>query len=149
MQVIKINVHLIFHTKSTGVTMRNDDLDRIHAYIGGTIKSLGGIPIAIGGVNDHVHFLTTMPKTMALTDFVRVIKTESSKWIKQLDRHYEKFAWQEGYGAFSVSPSSIEKTVAYISNQGEHHKKRTFREGVKLFLDAYGIQYDEWYAFED
>ena len=128
--------------------MRENDLERIHAYLGGIINNLGGIPIIVGGIDDHVHILTSLPKTMALTDFVRVIKANSSKWIKQLDGHYSKFSWQEGYGAFSVSPTLIEKTINYIRNQAEHHKKRTFQEEYKLFLEAYGIQYDERFAFE-
>ncbi len=86
---------------------------------------------------------------MALTDFVKVIKADSSKWMKQIDSHYSNFSWQEGYGAFSVSPSLIEKTTNYIRNQAEHHKKRTFREEYKLFLEAYGIQYDERFACEE
>ena len=129
--------------------MLENDLERIHAYLGGIINNLGGIPIIVGGIDDHIHILTSLPKTMALTDFVRVIKADSSKWMKQIDSHYSNFSWQEGYGAFSVSPSLIEKTTNYIRNQAEHHKKRTFREEYKLFLEAYGIQYDERFAFEE
>lgn len=147
--LVKIDIHLIFHTKSQGVKMRENDLGRIHAYMGGIINNLGGIPIIVGGIEDHVHILTSLPKTMALTDFVRVIKADSSKWMKQLDSHYSNFYWQEGYGAFSVSPSLIEKTMNYIRNQAEHHKKRTFRDEYKMFLEAYGIQYDEQFAFEE
>ena len=147
--LVKIDIHLIFHVKSTGVKMRPEDLERIFAYIGGTIKGIGGIPIAIGGITDHVHILTSLPKTMSLTDFVRAIKADSSKWIKSLDLYYSTFMWQEGYGAFSVSPSLTEKTVNYIRGQEEHHRKRTFQDEYKLFLEAYGIQYDERYAFED
>ena len=128
--------------------MHGNDLGRIHAYLGGIINNLGGIPIIVGGIDDHIHILTSLPKTMALTDFVRVIKADSSKWIKQLDGHYSKFSWQEGYGAFSISPTLIEKTTKYIRNQAEHHKKRTFREEYKMFLDAYGIQYNERFVFE-
>ena len=129
--------------------MLENDLGRIHAYMGGIINNLDGIPIIVGGIEDHVHILTSLPKTMALTDFVRVIKADSSKWIKQLDGHYSKFSWQEGYGAFSISPTLIEKTTNYIRNQAEHHKKRTFRDEYKMFLEAYGIQYDERFAFEE
>lgn len=129
--------------------MRKNDLDQIHAYLGGIIKNIGGIPIIIGGINDHVHVLTSLPKTMALADFVRIVKADSSKWIKLLDSHYANFAWQEGYGAFSVSPSLIEKTINYIRNQADHHRKHTFQEEYKRFLDAYGIEYDERFAFEE
>ena len=129
--------------------MRTEDLQRIYRYIGGIIKGLEGIPIEIGGTSNHVHILTSLPKSLALTDFIREIKANSSKWIRQLDTHYTQFAWQDGYEAFSVSPSLLEKTVQYIRSQEEHHKKRSFSEEYRLFLDAYGITYDERYAFGD
>ena len=147
--LVKIDVHLIFHVKNTGIKMRKEDLERIFPYIGGIIKSTEGLPIEIGGMPDHVHILASLPKTMTLTDFVRAIKANSSKWIKSIDACYDTFAWQEGYGAFSVSPSLIDKTVQYIRCQAEHHNKRTFLEEYKLFLEAYGIKYDERYVFED
>lgn len=147
--LVKINIHLIFHVKSTGVKMREEDLDRIFAYIGGTIRSIEGAPIQIGGMPDHVHILASLPKTMSLADFVRTIKAHSSKWIKTLNDSYQTFAWQEGYGAFSVSPTLLNKTIRYIQGQSEHHKKRTFIEEYKLFLEAYGIDYDERFAFTD
>ena len=145
--LVKIDIHLIFHVKSSGVKMQSEDLQRIFAYIGGIIKGIGELPMAIGGMPDHVHILTSLPKSMSLADFVRAIKADTSRWIKTGAPCYAAFAWQEGYGAFSVSPSIIEKTVKYIQGQAEHHKKRTFKEEYKLFLEAYGIQYDERYAF--
>ena len=129
--------------------MREEDLERIFAYIGGTIRSIEGAPIQVGGIQDHVHILASLPKTMSLADFVRTIKAHSSKWIKTLDDSYQTFAWQEGYGAFSVSPTLLNKTIGYILGQTEHHKKRTFIEEYKLFLEAYGIDYDERFAFKD
>ena len=147
--LVKINIHLIFHVKSTGVNMRSEDLPRIFQYIGGVIKGMNGIPIEIGGTCNHVHILTTFPKTVALTDFVRDIKANTSKWIKEIDTHYSLFSWQDGYGAFSVSPSLLDKTIKYILNQEEHHKKRSFHDEYKLFLEAYGIDYDDRYAFVD
>ena len=129
--------------------MRNEDLPRIFSYIAGIIKGLGGMPIEIGGVKDHVHILASMPKTMSLAEFVRSIKIDSNKWIKSLDRSYIPFTWQDGYGAFSISASQVEKTTQYIQKQAEHHTKHSFNEEYKMFLDAYGIQYDERYAFGD
>ena len=129
--------------------MRENDLPRIFQYIGGIIREMNAIPMEIGGMKDHVHIFMSLPKTVALTDFVRDIKANSSRWIKQIDHYYAPFAWQDGYGAFSVSSSLSEKTVNYIRNQKEHHRKRSFREEYKLFLDAYGIDYDEKYAFSD
>ena len=129
--------------------MRQEYLERIFSYIAGIIKGLEGMPIQIGGVNDHIHILASMPKTISLADFVRSIKIESNKWIKTLDISYIPFAWQDGYGAFSVSASQVEKTAQYIRKQAEHHTKHSFTEEYKMFLDAYGIQYDKRYAFRD
>ena len=129
--------------------MREEDLSHIFAYIGGIIKGIGGLPVEVGGRPDHVHILTSLPKTMSLADFVRAIKANSSKWIKNLSDNYAQFAWQEGYGAFSVSASLSDKTVSYIRGQEEHHKKQSFEEEYRLFLEAYGIQYDEQYALGD
>ena len=143
--LVKIDIHLIFHVKSNGVTMRSDDLPRVFQYIGGVIRGLDAIPIEVGGMPDHVHILTTLPKSKALTDFVRDLKSNSSKWMKTLDSRYKQFAWQDGYGAFSVSPTLIDKTVNYIRGQEEHHKQRTFKDEYKLFLEHYGIDYDEKY----
>ena len=147
--LVKINVHLVFHVKSTGITMREDDLEKVFSYLGGIIRGIGGAPIQIGGMPDHVHILSTLPKTLSLADFVRTIKADSSKWIKTLDDYYQPFAWQEGYGAFSVSPSQMKNTIRYIMRQPEHHKIRTFNEEYRLFLEAYGIEYDERFAFKD
>ena len=144
-----INVHIIFHVKSTGIKILNKDLEKTFAYIGGIINGIGGIPIEIGGITDHIHILASLPKNMSLSDFVRTVKSDSSRWIKTIDKYYNKFLWQEGYGAFSVSSSSVIKTINYIRNQEKHHKTMTFRKEYKLFLEAYGIQYDEKYAFDD
>ena len=141
----KIDIHLIFHVKTTSVPIKTDDLRRAFSYIGGIIKETGGLPLEIGGMPDHIHILTSLPKTVSLSDFVQIIKSNSSKWIKTLGDSYHQFSWQEGYGAFSVSPSLIDKTVKYIRGQEEHHKKRTFKEEYILFLESYGIQYDEKY----
>lgn len=127
----------------------HEDLNRLFAYIGGIINRLDGIPIEIGGMPDHLHILASLPKNMSLADFTRTIKAESSKWIKSLNAYYGGFSWQSGYGAFSVSPSLLGKSVNYIRNQKVHHQKRTFVEEYKMFLEAYGIEYDERYAFSD
>lgn len=146
--LVKIDIHLIFHVKSGSVNMASDDLSRIFAYMGGIIRAIQGIPIEIGGMPDHVHILTSLPKMMSLSDFVRKVKAESSGWIRQLSPAYHQFHWQEGYGAFSVSPSLLDQTIQYIRHQETHHRKRTFNEEYRLFLEAYGIAYDERYAFE-
>ena len=129
--------------------MRDEDLVRVFQYIGGIIRDEGAIPFAIGGVADHIHILMSLPKTAALSDLMRVIKAKSSKWLRRLDSYYEPFSWQDGYGAFSVSPSLMERTKQYILGQAEHHKVKTYHDEYCETLNAYGIDYDEYYAFCD
>lgn len=145
----QLYTHVVFHTKSTGIVMREEDLSRVFEYIGGIIRSEGSIPFAVGGVADHIHILMTLPKTVAMSDFVRVIKAKSSKWLKTVNTYYEPFQWQEGYGAFSVSPSLMERTTKYIFGQAEHHKVKSYHDEYFETLKAYGIEYDERYAFRD
>ena len=147
--LVKIDVHLMFHIKSTGVTMRDEDLPRIFSYIAGIANGIGGTSFAVGGTNDHVHILASLPKTMSVVNFVRTIKSESSKWMKSLDVSYSSFAWQDGYGAFSVSPSVLPKTVKYIKTQAEHHRRRSFADEYRALLVASGVEFDERYAFGD
>ena len=135
-----INIHIIFHTKSnTNCRMKEPDLPRIFQYIGGMIRSLGGYPYIIGGRPDHIHILTTLPVTSGLSDFFRAIKSNSSKWIKNIGSEYHFFAWQEGYGAFSVSQSNKNTVMNYISNQEQHHRTCTAQEEFQQFLIKHGI----------
>lgn len=147
--LVKIDIHIIFHTKSSSVVIRNEDIPLVHKYIGGIIKNIDALPICIGGINDHVHILCSLPKTMTLADFVRSIKANTSRWIKSLDSYYERFEWQSGYGAFSVSPSVLDKTISYINHQEEHHKKQSSRDEYVVFLDAYKIEYNPDYVLSD
>ena len=137
-------MHIMFHTKCTAITMREEDLGRIFDYVGGVIRNINGVSIQVGGRPDHIHILASMPKTMSLAEFVRTIKSNSSKWVKTLDS-----MWQEGYGAFSVSASVLDKTAQYIKFQKAHHRDQTYVDEYKQFLDAYHVEYDERYAFVD
>ena len=141
--LVKNNIHAVFHIKSKGISVSEVDLPRLFAYIGGIINSTDGVTLIVGGRPDHVHVLFSLPQTVALADYMRVIKAKSSHWLKGVSDRYAHFAWQEGYGAFSVSPTLVEKTVKYIANQEEHHRRMTFREEVMRFFEAYGIEYDE------
>ena len=145
----KLNLHIVFHVKRTRIRIRIEDLPTIFKYIGGIISNIGGIPLVVGGISNHIHILAIMPKTMNVTEFVRVIKANSSKWIKTLDDYYESFAWQEGYGAFTVSSSAINVTKQYIENQAKHHHEETVVDEYKRLLNENGIEYDERYIFDD
>lgn len=141
----KLNIHIVFHVKSTGITIRQKDLGQVFAYIGGIIRNVGGYPITVGGITNHIHILATMPKTMSVSEFVQKIKANSSKWIKTVDEYYETFAWQEGYGAFCVSPSLLKKTIRYIETQEQHHHEVSVRDEFIQFLKENGIEFDERY----
>ena len=142
-------VHIIFHVKTTSVVIREHEADELYAYIGSIIKDRQSIPISINGVGDHIHILCILSKNVALADFLEDVKKYSSRWIKTKDNYYKTFAWQGGYGGFSVSPSLCDKTKQYIQKQKEHHKKMTFQEEYLLFLKEYGIEYDEKYLWRD
>lgn len=143
-----ILLHIIFSTKDRTPTLADADMrSRMHGYLGGIVRELNGIPLSINGPADHVHALVTAPATQAVADFVRVLKTNSSRWA-----HYEAgladFAWQTGYGAFSVSQSGKDQVCHYIAGQEQHHRTMTFQEEFVAFLKRHGIDYDERYIWE-
>lgn len=113
--------------------------------MGGIIKGLGGIPEKIGGVEDHVHLLVGLKSTHCLADFVRVLKKSSTSWIQLQTEQGEKFTWQGGYAAFTVSATSLEAIREYIEKQEDHHRKKSFREEFIAMLEKTGISYDPNY----
>ena len=145
----KLYVHIVFHVKNNSCKIRKQEKDELYAYMGSIIRDNESIPILINGVEDHVHILCVMSKNIALAKLVEEVKRHSSRWIKTRDKHYARFAWQGGYGGFSVSPSLHYKTKNYIARQEEHHKKRNFKEEYRLFLKEYGIDYNEEYVWKD
>lgn len=145
----KIYLHIIFHTKTTSPTIREVDLQRTHAYIGQLVNDAGCINIWADGVDDHVHILCLLGREVTIAHLVEEVKRNSSRWIKSIDPVYRDFAWQGGYAAFSVSQSVVDKTLAYVKSQREHHKKQSFRDEYISFLKLYDIEYDERYVFID
>jgi len=128
-------------------------LDDLHSYLGGICRNLESVPVKMGGTCDHVHALFILSKGMALTELVKTLKANSSAWVKdQAKRFYnpmlEKFQWQGGYGAFSVSESQLEVVRQYIADQQEHHREITFREEYLALLKKHKIEYDERYLWE-
>ncbi len=121
---------------------------RLFAYLGGIVRELKGKAFAIGGTNDHAHMLVSLPPSTALSDAVRIIKTNSSGWVHGLGTGYRTFAWQIGYGAFSVSQSNLPAVIKYIETQEEHHRKTSFKEELVAFLKKHAIEYDERYIWE-
>ena len=147
--LVKIDIHIIFHIKSTSIQMRQDDLSRIFTYIGGILKELGSVPIIVGGITNHIHILTTLPSNITLSDMMRTTKAKSCRWIKTLTPEYAAFAWQDGYGAFSVCPSILDKVINYIRNQEKHHRVKSFEDEYLSLLNAYQIPYDNNHIFND
>ena len=145
----KIYIHLIFHIKTTSPKICEENLERIHAYIGQLVNTLGCRVIQTGGVEDHVHTLFLLSKNESISHVVEELKRNSSRWIKTINSQYERFEWQSGYGAFSVSQSVVDKTVQYIKNQKTHHQKHSFRDEYLEFLKIYGISFDDRYVFTD
>jgi REP element-mobilizing transposase RayT len=121
--------------------------ERLHAFLGGCVNKTNAVPVCIGGVADHVHLLVGFRATHRLADVVREIKSASSEWVHQ-EIKVPAFAWQEGYGAFSVSASQLQLVKDYISNQEEHHRKKSFKEEYFEFLLKSGIQFDEKYLWK-
>ena len=111
----------------------------MHAYIGGIIRDLGGIPIEVGGIEDHVHILAKLPATIAIADALREIKSNSSKWAGERPDLVKVFAWQNGYAAFTVSKSQSPSVRKYIRNQEQHHRKKSFKEELLALLEKHEI----------
>ena len=145
----KIYLHLIFHMKTTSPQIADEHLDRLHNYIGQLVNTTGCQVIRVGGIGDHVHILCMLSRNENVAHLVEEVKRNSSRWIKTMDARYEKFSWQSGYAAFSVSQSVIDKTIEYVRNQREHHKKISFRDEYLAFLKSYNIDYDEQYVLSD
>jgi len=140
--------HIVFSTKHRYPFINMDLRKRLFPYMGGIIRELGGKPILINGVADHVHILAGLPARSAVSDIARVVKSNSSLWIHEQFSHLSNFGWQTGYAAFSVSRWDTEKIKNYIARQEEHHKTVTFQEEFLNLLEEYGIEYDEKYLWD-
>jgi putative transposase len=144
----KVIVHIIFSTKDRESWLGLDVRPRMHAYLATVCRDLGAEVVRVGGVADHVHIVTTLPRTVSQAQLIEQIKKVSSKWIKKLDARYRGFFWQRGYGAFSVSPSQLEAVVQYVDTQQEHHRTRTFQEEYRELLHKHGLDFDERYVWD-
>jgi putative transposase len=142
-------MHCTFSTKQRFPSIEPELESRLWPYIGGIARENRIKPLAIGGIADHVHALLSLPATMSFAKAVQLIKGGSSKWVHEAFPKYQQFAWQEGYGAFSVSTSQMGKTIAYIQEQKEHHRRKTLQEEFKELLERHGIEYDRRYLFDN
>jgi putative transposase len=139
--------HLIFSTKNHVKCISQEIEQRIWAYLGGVARTHKMIALQIGGVDDHIHILVSAPATLSLSQIAQCLKGDSSKWIHQEFPALSGFAWQAGYGGFTVSKSNLPEVVRYIQNQREHHRQKTFQEEYLEFLKKHGIEYDERFVW--
>lgn len=144
----KLYVHIVYSTKYRFPFIDSDIEDELFAYMGGTIRELGGFPFKINGMPDHVHICSSLPRTISIAKYVEEIKRNSSKWIKTKGEAYLDFAWQNGYAAFSVSPYSKNIVVNYIADQKKHHKKLSFKDELLLSLKKHKIEYNTDYLWD-
>ena len=145
---LSLLVHFTWSTAGREPWIEADMRDDLYSYIGGIMKNKNAKLLSAGGMSDHIHLYASMPSTISIADFVNAVKSNSSRWIHESSSRLLGFAWQEGYGAFSVSKSEEGKVVRYISNQEEHHRKRTFKEELIGLLDKHGIAYDKRYIWQ-
>jgi len=145
----QIYLHIVFSTKErTPFLQALATRDAMHKCLAKTSNDLGRSCVKVGGVADHVHLLSRMAKTVSASDLIKELKRASSAWIKQQFPEMKKFYWQNGYGAFSVSPSHVEPLKAYIENQDEHHRHESFQDEFRRLLRKYGIEFDERYVWD-
>ena len=145
---ISLLIHFVSSTAGREPWIGTDWQDDLFGYIGGIVKNKNARLICAGGMHDHVHLCASLPSTITIADFVSVVKSNSSRWVHESFPKRRAFAWQEGYGAFSVSKSAETNVTRYIRNQQHHHRKRSFKEEFLKFLDKYEIEYDERYLWD-
>jgi len=143
----RLTYHIVFATKYRKPTIREDIQKRLYEYLGGTLRAKKGHLIEIGGVEDHLHLLAHFSPSLALSDVVRDLKANTSKWMKD-ELSIDDFEWQKGFGAFTVSYDRVEAIRKYIQNQKEHHRTKTFQEEYIEFLQRHVIEFQLEYLFE-
>lgn len=144
----RIYLHLVFSTKNRAPVINDQIRDPLHGYMATVLKNLGCYANLINSVEDHAHLLFELGRTVGVSKVVEDVKKSSSKWIKTQPGGVAIFAWQNGYGVFSVSHSNLETVREYIASQREHHRTRTFQEELRTLLEKHGVAYDERYVWD-
>jgi REP element-mobilizing transposase RayT len=144
----RLHIHLVFSTKNRERIITDDVRSPLHAFMATVLQNLGCAPVLINSVEDHAHLLFDLARTISLSQAVEDVKKSSSKWIKTQGPEFAGFAWQAGYGAFAVSESNVETVRAYIANQREHHRTKTFQEEYRAFLERHNVAFDERYVWD-
>ena len=144
----RLHIHLVFSTKNRERIITDDVRSPLHAYMATVLQNLGCAPVLINSVEDHAHLLFDLARTISISQAVEDVKKSSSKWIKTQGQEFAGFAWQAGYGAFAVSESNVGTVRAYIANQREHHRTKTFQEEYRAFLERHNVAFDESYVWD-
>jgi putative transposase len=145
----QIYLHIVFSTKNRQPFLQDSAIrDEAHKYFGGTCNKLGCPVLCVGGAADHVHVLCRFGRTLSVADLLKGLKQDSSIWLKTKGPAFADFYWQNGYGAFSVSPGHVDVLRGYLANQDEHHRTETFQEEFRRLLTKYGLQWDERYVWD-
>ena len=145
----KIYVHLVFSTKGRTETIPKTHLAEVHAYVAEIFNNNGCPAIQVGGTANHIHILFLLGKQTNLSEIVRTVKSSTTRWINEKNGNpFNRFFWQEGYGAFSVSNSHVDAVVAYIKGQEEHHRKVSFQDEFRKICQLYKAELDERYAWD-
>jgi REP element-mobilizing transposase RayT len=140
--------HCAFSTRGRRQLITADLQERLWPFMGGIARQNGMKALAIGGVADHVHLLLSLPSTLCIAKAIQQIKGASSRWVHETFREYRLFGWQEGYGAFSIGISQVDRTIQYVRAQPEHHRTKTFQEELVAMLRRHGMQYDERHLWD-
>jgi REP element-mobilizing transposase RayT len=143
-----LQYHVIFSTKNRDPAIDRALQPRLYEYVGGVLRGHRGVLLAAGGMPDHVHLLVGLHRETSVAEAVKLVKAHSSKWVHETFPDRQAFAWQAGYGAFTVSYSGVDQVKRYIAGQEEHHRTRTFQEEFIAFLRRHGINYDERYVWD-
>ena len=144
----QIHIQAIFAVQNRQALIQNEWKDELYKYITGIVQNHNHKMLQINGMPDHLHLFFGMRPTQSISDLMKIVKGDSSKWINEKGFLKTKFSWQAGFGAFSYAKSQVPKVIKYIQNQEEHHKRKTFIEEYVDFLKAFEIDYDERYIFK-
>lgn len=145
----KIYLHIVFSTKYRYPYLKNPEIRaQLHGYMAGICNQQQSFPLIIGGYHDHIHILCLLNRTSTVAELVKEVKRSSSIWIKEKGAMFKKFAWQGGYGVFSVGQSQVNLVKRYIENQETHHQHDSFQDEYRGYLHRYKIEYDERYVWD-
>jgi putative transposase len=139
--------HIVFSTKDREPLIRPAFRDELQKYIAGIVRNEGGVLLGVGGMPDHLHLVTKFKSDRSVAEMVRLIKANSSKWVNEEHGAAGRFAWQNGYGAFTVSQSQLDALLNYVANQESHHRVRSFQDEYREFLIKHGVEFDEKYLW--